>query len=136
MKIRVIIDTNLLISFLIGGEHSKLDPIFDSSEFSVLFSSELLEEFTEVAARPKFASYVEPSDLQNLLRLFDDLGESISVTSSINRCRDPKDDFLLALAVDGQADYLVTGDHDLLEIGSIEKTAIVTFSSFMSKVSD
>jgi uncharacterized protein len=47
--------------------------------------------------------------------------------------RDSKDNFLLNLAVDGKADYLITGDKDLLEIGQIDKTSILTFKEFDGK---
>ncbi|MFN3803082.1 putative toxin-antitoxin system toxin component, PIN family [Belliella pelovolcani] len=53
--------------------------------------------------------------------------------SKINECRDPKDNFLLSLSVDGKADFLVTGDSDLLVLGKIEKTKIVSWAEFISK---
>jgi hypothetical protein len=46
--------------------------------------------------------------------------------SQIKRCRDPKDNFLLSLAVDSGADYLATGDKDLLEIRKVGKTMIIS----------
>ena len=46
------------------------------------------------------------------------------------RCRDPKDDYLLELAVQANAIYLVSGDDDLLEIGQIEGCRIMTFAQF------
>ena len=53
--------------------------------------------------------------------------------SKINECRDPKDNFLLSLSVDGKADFLVTGDSDLLVLEKIEKTKIVSWTEFISK---
>lgn len=55
----------------------------------------------------------------------------IEVTDSVNICRDPNDDFLLALAKTGKADYLLTGDKDLLELKNIGKTKIITISDFL-----
>jgi predicted nucleic acid-binding protein len=49
-------------------------------------------------------------------------------------CRDPKDDFLLALCKESRADYLVTGDKALLEIGKYAKTEILTLTRFKEKV--
>ena len=51
--------------------------------------------------------------------------------SKVNVCRDTKDEFLLALSKDGKADYLVTGDKDLLSLYRYRKTDIVTFSQFI-----
>ena len=53
------------------------------------------------------------------------------MTSDIKICRDEKDNFLLSLAVDGNADFLITGDQDLLELKEIEKTQIVTLNQYL-----
>ncbi len=99
---------------------------------TLLFSRELLEEFIEVAQRPKFQKYFTEDDLEQLLLKFDAFGELIEVTTEVHICRDPKDNFLLSLAKDGNADYLITGDKDLLELQHFEGTSIVTFSDFIS----
>jgi len=57
----------------------------------------------------------------------------ISVTSIVDLCRDPKDNFLLALAKDGNATHLLTGDKDLLVLGKAGKTKILTLSEYLSK---
>jgi putative PIN family toxin of toxin-antitoxin system len=85
-----------------------------------------------VALRPKFQRYFDVDDLYSILSLVAQIGELVDVTSSITTCRDEKDNFLLALVVDGKADYLITGDHDLLAVGTIGDTRIVTISEFLS----
>jgi hypothetical protein len=57
----------------------------------------------------------------------------IEVSSVVTVCRDPKDNFLLALAKDGKADFLLTGDNDLLELKKFSKTKIETFTSFINR---
>ena len=70
-----------------------------------------------------------------MLDLFDFYGELIEVTSNIKKkCRDANDDFLLSIAVDSQADYLVTGDKDLLSLVSIQNTKIITIDKLFEKV--
>lgn len=132
MKIRLILDTNLWISYLISKELAKLDELFDDDEVVLLFSKPLLEEFIEVASRPKFSKYFSVDDLEELLALFDHYGEIVEVKSLVDGCRDLKDNFLLALARDGHADYLLAGDVDLLELGTLEDTEILTYSAFES----
>ena len=56
-----------------------------------------------------------------------------AVTSEINICRDKKDNFLLSLCVDSQADYLLTGDEDLLVIKKIKKTSIIKIGEYLRK---
>ena len=58
-------------------------------------------------------------------------GKLIEVTSETDVCRDSKDNFLLNLAVDGKADYLLTGDSDLLVVKKIKKTKIITWTDFI-----
>lgn len=129
-KSRIILDTNLWISFLITKDFSKLDEIIFSKKSTLIFSQELIEEFLEVAKRPKFRRYFVQTDIEDLLETIDEYGEFIMVKSKINVCRDGKDNFLLSLAVDGKADFLLTGDQDLLILKKIGKTNICTISSF------
>ena len=105
---------------------SFLDEYVKSGKVKLIFSKELIEEFIAVAYRPKFAKYFTNEDIENLLDVFNYLGILINVTSNIKICRDSKDDFLLNLAIDSKANYLVTGDKDLLEIKKIKRTKILT----------
>jgi len=130
-KHRVIIDTNLWISFLLTKNFSKLDQLFIDDKLVMLFSQELLNEFVEVALRPKFIKYFSPDDLQTLISRIQTKAEFINVTSSIDLCRDKKDNFLLELAVDGNASHLITGDKGLLVLKKIGDTQILTMTDYM-----
>jgi hypothetical protein len=132
--LKIIIDTNLWIRFLITKSYSRLDDLLINKKIRIVFSEELLTEFIEVIQRPVFAKYFTKDDLQNLLEFFDVYADFIEVSSKIKKCRDPKDDFLLSLAVDSNADYLLTGDKDLLDLKKIDKTKIMTFTDFVKKV--
>lgn len=132
IKDRVIIHTNLWISFLLTKDLYKLDKIFSGESIVLLFSQELLDEFIEVASRPKFKKYFTFTVLENLLQQIRLQGEFIHVTSIIDICRDTKDNFLLSLAKDGGADYLLTGDNDLLILKKMGKTKILTFTEYTS----
>ncbi|RYE35760.1 MAG: putative toxin-antitoxin system toxin component, PIN family [Sphingobacteriaceae bacterium] len=133
-KDRIIIDTNLWISFLLTNNFTKLDAVFTAHNSTLLFSEELLSEFLEVASRPKFQKYFSSTDLQNALEQINIYAEFINVNSEISLCRDPKDNFLLSLALDGKATHLITGDKDLLEINRFENTEIITISSYLSTI--
>jgi putative PIN family toxin of toxin-antitoxin system len=98
-KSRVILDTNLFISFLISKRLDNLDMLLESGDVTLIFSEELLEEFLEVSTRPKFKKFLKKSDLHSLLSKIHDFGELVKVESKILACRDPKDDFLLSLAI-------------------------------------
>jgi putative PIN family toxin of toxin-antitoxin system len=131
VKDRVIIDTNLWISFLLNKDYTKLDKLFRQQNITLLFSKDLLEEFIEVARRPKFKKYFSISDLNDLLSEIYFRAEFIEVTSEVIFCRDSKDDFLLSLAKDSNASHLITGDVDLLEIKNFEETIILTITEYL-----
>lgn len=133
IKDRIIIDTNLWISFLLNQDFSKLDVLFTDNAVVLLFSRELLDEFLEVASRPKFQKYFNFLDLQQLISQINTHADFIEVKSSVVFCRDPKDNFLLSLAVDGKATHLITGDKDLLEIKVFENAEILTITSYLSQ---
>jgi putative PIN family toxin of toxin-antitoxin system len=99
-----------------------------------LFSQELLDEFVEVARRPKFRKYFSLDDLQELLSIIGRKAEFIMVEAVVDLCRDPKDNFLLALCKDGRATHLLTGDKDLLTLRKYQRTEILTISRYMSSL--
>jgi putative PIN family toxin of toxin-antitoxin system len=93
-----------------------------------------LNEFLSVVKRPKFRKFFEPEDIENLLEVIEDYAEFVDVKTSVSICRDMKDNFLLSLAIDSMADYLITGDKDLLELVNIDNTKILTMSQFLALI--
>jgi putative PIN family toxin of toxin-antitoxin system len=125
---RVVIDTNIWISFLMGGSFSDLEDILLEKELVVLYSKELLNEIFEVVERPKFAGYFGRGSKKIIKEIFNDLGEEIVVASVTIECRDAKDNFILSLCKDGNADLLITSDKDLLIIKEFFDTYIITYN--------
>jgi len=131
---KVIFDTNLWISFLITRDFSFLDRYIENGILKLIFSEESVQEFLEVSSRPKFKKYFPIEDVERLLFIFDRFGILVKVSSKLDICRDNKDNFLLNHAFDSKADYLVTGDKDLLEIKSLYKTKILTISELKGEL--
>ncbi len=132
--VRIILDTNFWISFLIKKDYSRLDSLLFSKQAILVFSEELLEEFVTVAKRQKFRKYFSLTDLEHVINAIEAYAEFIKVKTDVTVCRDEKDNFLLSLAIDGGAFYLISGDYDLLELKVFGKTNIVTFTDFLKKV--
>jgi putative PIN family toxin of toxin-antitoxin system len=131
-KDRVIIDINLWMSFLLTKDLSKFDSLIADNEIILIFSQELADEIIEVTQRSKFRRYFELDDVESLMLKIRARAIFINVTSEINACRDPKDNFLLSLSIDGNATYLLTGDKDLLIIKKWGKTKILTITEYLA----
>ena len=100
-KDRVIIDTNLWISFLLSKKIPTLDALIFGNQITLLFSLELIDEIVEVTQRKKFRKYFPLDEVEILLNKIRKQSSLITPTTIMNICRDPHDNFLLALAVDG-----------------------------------
>lgn len=99
----------------------------------LVFSKELLEEFISVIKRPKFRKIFTQNDTEKLIETIQYNAEFYNVKSQVNICRDVKDNFLLSLAKDATADFLITGDKDLLEIKTFYSTKIITMTDFLNE---
>ncbi len=127
---RIIIDTNLWINFLLSKQFVFLDILLNKKKVVLLFSDELLNELLDVVHRPKLHKYFSTQDIENTLEIINRHAEYIKVTSHVNNCRDEKDNFLLALAKDGSADFLLTGDKDLLILKRFDSAEIITIAEY------
>jgi putative PIN family toxin of toxin-antitoxin system len=130
--LKLIIDTNLWVSFIISKKQHLIDQLLYSEEARLLFSEELIAEINQTITKPKLKKYFGTNALEEMLLAFDPFIDFIEVKSIVTLCRDEKDNFLLALAKDGDADYLLTGDKDLLDLKKFGKTKIYTISEFIT----
>lgn len=88
---KVVLDTNIWISFLISRNFSFLDDYVENGKVKLVFSTELLHEFISVVQRPKFRKYFSDNDLKEIIQVIDKYGILTKVSSKIGQCRDIKD---------------------------------------------
>ena len=132
--IRIIINTNLWISFLIGLRSSPaVRNILTDGTVSIVMTDILRQEIMAVASRPKFARYFAPEACDRLLAFLRARTEEYPIGDIPKRCRDPKDDYLLELARVAEADILVSGDRDLTDMHSFGRCQIMTIAEFRKK---
>ena len=130
-RIKIVVDTNLWVSFLMSlPTEQRLRCLLLSDKIDILFSRELFNELETTAKRRKFRRYFDTVQVEALLQMLVEIVEIIAVRSVVEICRDSEDNFLLALAQDGGADYLITGDRDLLTLKKFGTTKIVTINEF------
>lgn len=129
-KYRVIIDTNIWISFLFGKSLTGLVDYLNSGRIRIILSQFQIDELILVLTRPKFHKYFSSSNIIEFLELLELVSDVIEIDSDVKVCRDPKDNYLLAMAVNGKADFLVTGDLDLLDLDCYQDTRIINYQVF------
>ncbi len=127
---KAVIDTNIWISFLIGKLLASLDDYILDGLLEVVISDEQLEEITTVLRRPKFRKHFSTDDIQEFLSLLYKSARIVEVHHTIKDCRDDKDNFILETAIRGRADYIVTGDKDLLVLNPYRDKKIIGFKEF------
>ncbi len=127
---KVVIDTNIFISFLIGKRLKELKNHIVDFKLKLIICDQVINEIRIVTQRPKLKKYFPKQDIEDLIDLVQTIGDRYEITDELNICCDPKDNFLLELARAGKADYQVTGDSDLLLINKFKNTMIITYKDF------
>ncbi len=134
---RVVLDTNVLFSALISP-HGAPDAIYRawrSARFELVTSQMQLDEIRRASRYPKFQTVLQPAQVGTMVN---NLQRAVILEHLTNEVEadDPDDAFLLAMALAGDADYLVTGDRraGLLQRGHIQRTRIVTPAVFCAEM--
>ena len=115
-KMRVIVDTNIWISSLIGRQLTSLRDLLSYPCIELIMTERLMQ------------------DVEQLRHWMEQNMTNVPLGDIPSRCRDPKDDYLLELAVQANAIYLVSGDSDLLDIGTIGDCRIMTVQQFEKEI--
>lgn len=132
-NLRGVFDNNVLVSAaLLGGfPRQAFDKLLENG--TVLVSVSVLLELADVLNRPKFDKYITHDERMRFIVSFLKVAEMIEINETVTVCRDPKDDKLLELAESGNADFLVTGDKDLLVLNPFRGVEIITPREFLDK---
>jgi putative PIN family toxin of toxin-antitoxin system len=138
-KPRLVLDTNIIISAVISveGAPAQLLRACLKNHVILLVSDFILAEYFEVLKYPKIQKYkkLDDSGLQGLSSFFLTQAERVEVFSVIKKSKDPDDDKFLSLAVEGKADFLITGDKtDLLSLKEIHQIPIISARQAVDKL--
>ncbi len=130
--VRILLDTNILISGLITPTGDRppallLDAV-RQQRITLVSSVEQLAEFKDVAGRPHLQKYLKPGVLDDFLRFFDGVADIVDgPLPVVTESPDPKDDMILASALAGRAELIVSGDkRHVLSLGTFRSILIVT----------
>lgn len=132
--IKVVLDTNILISaILFGGKPRLILELAFRGEIQVCVSEPILEELKGVLRRPKFDFSAEV--VQTILTELTGLADFIYPSKKIEvAAEDPDDNRIMECALEAQADYIITGDSHLLSLMSFKDILIITPDKFLEKL--
>ena len=135
--LRVVLDTNIIISGLISpsGSPHQLLSAFRNREFSLVVSPATIAEVEQVLQRPYFRDRrsITAKEIARIKRLLLKRGLVVRPqTCGVLVRDDPGDDLILACALEGRAEFLVTGDHHLLKLQRVQDTRMVTPPEFLA----
>lgn len=131
---RVVLDTGILIAALITAD-TPPDQIYQTwrkKRFALVTSLWQLEEFRRASRYKKVRKFLKPTDAGNLVNGLKRHATVLNELPEVNLSRDPQDNPVLAMAIAGKADYLVSGDRrGLLSLKRVGATRIVTAAEFL-----
>ena len=133
---KIIVDSNIWISFLIGKNLLGLQNYIDSQKIKIITCNEQLTELSEVLKKPKLKKYFTKDQISEFFELLDESSECILISTKSNICRDAKDNYLVSLALDSYANFLITGDKDLLDLKKIGHTIVLKYNDFDTFISN
>jgi putative PIN family toxin of toxin-antitoxin system len=138
-KLSVVLDTQLLLRGATARRLTlsrKIYLAWLADRYEVLLSKDILAEIAAVLSDPFVVRRLKITDeiLEQTLLSLRSRCRWVEVKSKVRVCRDPNDDKFLACAIDGQAQYLVSADKDLLDLGTVEDIAIIDAPTFWRKL--
>lgn len=134
-ELYAVIDNNVFISYFWGGK--TIVSIFDAlynGVFRPIVSDKILAELAGVGGRLKFRKYFSLASFNDACDMYQEIAVHVTPRRKIFACRDISDNIFLECALEGNAEYLITGDKALLDLDHFENTSIVTAASFVKKV--
>ena len=135
--LRIVIDTNVLISSLLGlGPSASILEFWRDKKFLLITSIDLIIELTRTLKRSKITIRVLESDSKALIRALEKKAIIINPAIKIEVCRDPHDNKVLECAVAGEADCIVTGDEDLQILNPFRSVEIISPRDFVKRIKE
>ena len=131
---RLVFDTNILISHLLIPTGIPAQAVRKGLHLGQLIvSNDTLNELASVISRPKFDRYISLQNRKDFFRFLGRVVERVTIIRNIHACRDPKDDKFLELAVNGQAETIISGDEDLLALHPFRSIQIIIPGRFLDQ---
>jgi putative PIN family toxin of toxin-antitoxin system len=131
-RTRIVLDTNAIVSRLLVPDSISGQAVSKAvNEGEILMSESTLYELAEVLGRKNFDVYVSIQDREEFLRMLGRIVEMVTILHAVHNCRDVRDNHILEVAVNGQAQIIVTGDEDLLLLNPFRDIPIMRPADYL-----
>jgi putative PIN family toxin of toxin-antitoxin system len=133
---KLVLDTNIFISafYWDGNSQQVINRIIEGLD-ELYITNEIVNEIADVMGRPKFKT--KPEIIERYIRTIEKIGKKVFITGTIKGiCRDKDDDVIIECGLLSSADYLITGDSDLLVIHEYQQMKIITIKDFIDIISN
>lgn len=132
---RCVFDTNVIVSALLFENSKPAQALrYALTNGTVLLSLDLLGELNEVLGRERFNRYLTSEEREEFLEALVERAVLVEITETVQECRDPKDDKILELALNGEAQYIISGDRDLLILHPFRDVLVMTAEAFLRTI--
>ena len=134
-KVRYVFDTNVIVSAILFENSKPAQALRHAlANGVVLLSLDMLEELNEVLGRERFNRYVTSEEREEFLEALVERAILVEITENVQECRDPKDNKVLELALNGEAHYIISGDKDLLILQPFRDVMVITAEAFLKTI--
>jgi len=131
--LKVVLDTNVLISAtIVRGNQFRILELGRLKEIQIISSPQILEEFREVLNRPRFG--LSQESIEEAINELKNIAQIVHPQEKVDVVKeDPDDNAIIECAIAGKADYIITGDNDLLELKEYKWIKIRNSQSFIQE---
>lgn len=133
--LELVVDTNVLVSSLIApGKPRTIVLALTRGEATLVISPDLFDELLDVLKRPKFDHLIDKAESELLIRFIENRAHLVTPRQKLNICRDPKDNKVLACALEAKVDCIISGDLDLKILHPFQNIEILSPSDFLKRL--
>ena len=129
---KIIIDTNIWISYLIGKTLAELKKLINNPGINIIITDKLIHEIKETFERKHLDKYFKDENFMEFWKYLEEIKTTVEIDFFPSICRDEDDNYLLTIAEKTVSNFLITGDKDLLVLKEYKRTKILRFRDFMT----
>ena len=136
--LKAVVDTNVFISGLLkGSTNRQIISLLQDARFTLIISPETLDELMGVISRPKLHNVIKRVTAEKLIEIIKTQALLTKPRQKFNVIKDdPNDNRFLEVAIESNADFIISGDHHLLSLKKFQNIPIITSKEFLKRLKE